>query len=289
MRIMKIAISFTLVLSLLLALSVSALAADTGYGQYIKLSKEPLDWVHITGTMPAIAGNPEVPIDDTAYLMPDDATLSISLPSGGTYFEGMSMLDFPAGSGDPGWNQPLVNERLYSDGLYTYRVYTSNGTQLEEFRYITKGYADKLTGLGFTITPAVEEEPSGFADVPADAYYADPVPRSSRFCGGLLGLRSRRTFRASPMWTRNSTTPRRPPGPGRTIWPTATPLPPMIPVPGSWPWSSCGSMSAAPTRPRLLLTTSPPVRSTGPWSRALPTAPAPRRFPPTPPAPGLRL
>ena len=118
MRIMKKAISFTLVLSLLLALSVSALAADAGYGQYIKLSKEPLDRVHILGTMPAIAGNPEVPIDDTAYLMPDDATLSISLPSGGTYFEGMSMLDFPAGSGDPGWDQPLVNERLYSDGLY---------------------------------------------------------------------------------------------------------------------------------------------------------------------------
>ena len=175
MRIMKKAISFALILSLLLALSVSALAADAGYGQYIKLSKEPLDRVHITGTVPAIAGNPEVPIDDTAYLMPDDATLSISLPSGGTYFEGMSMLDFPAGSGDPGWDQPLVNERLYSDGLYTYRVYTSDGTQLEEFRYITKGYADKLTGLGFTITTAVEEEPSGFADVPADAYYADPV------------------------------------------------------------------------------------------------------------------
>ena len=73
MRIMKKAISFALILSLLLALSVSALAADTGYGQYIKLSKEPLDWVHIVGTMPAIAGNPEVPIDDTAYLMPDDA------------------------------------------------------------------------------------------------------------------------------------------------------------------------------------------------------------------------
>ena len=45
---------------------------------------------------------------------------------------------------------------------------------MEEFRYITKGYADKLTGLGFTITPSTEE-PSGFADVPADAYYADPV------------------------------------------------------------------------------------------------------------------
>lgn len=175
MRIMKKAISVILALSLLMALSVSALAADTGYGQYIKLSKEPLDRVHIVGTMPAIAGNPEVPIDHTAYLMPDDATLSISLPSGGTYSEGMSMLDFPAGSGDPGLDQPLVNERLYSNGLYTYRVYTSDGTQLEEFRYITKGYADKLTGLGFSITTSAAEKPSGFTDVPADAYYAAPV------------------------------------------------------------------------------------------------------------------
>lgn len=175
MNILKKAISPTLVLSLLLALSVSVLAADDDYGQYIQLSKKPLEQVHIVGVMPAIAGNPEVPIDETAYLMPDDANLSISLPSGGTYFMGMAMLDFPAGTGEPFWDQPLVNERLYSDGLYTYQVYTSDETQLEEFRYITESYADKLTGLNFTISSIADESTSGFTDVSADAYYAEPV------------------------------------------------------------------------------------------------------------------
>lgn len=172
MKTVKKAVSLTLALTLLLAVSVCALAADN---QYIKLSKEPLDTVRIVGTMPAMAGNPEVPIDEIACLVPDDATLSITLPEGGTYFVGMAMLDFPAGSGDPGYDQPLIDQALYSDGRYTYRVYDSQGNMLEELNYITESYADKLTGLGFSITPASGEAAPVFDDVPADAYYADAV------------------------------------------------------------------------------------------------------------------
>lgn len=97
MKMLQKAVSVITAGAMVLTMSVSALAAE-----YIQLSQEPLDFVHITGEMPEMPGNPAVPIDETAYLMADDATLSISLPEGGTYSVGMAMLDFPAGSGDPG-------------------------------------------------------------------------------------------------------------------------------------------------------------------------------------------
>ena len=174
MRILKKVISFTLILTLLLALSVSAFATVSGFRRYIQLSKEPLDMVHIVGVMPAMPGSPEVPIDERAYLVPDDTTLSITLPEGGTYSAGMSMLDFPAGFGDPGFEEPLVNEPVYHDGLYTYQVYAGSA-QLEEFRYISQTYADKLTGLGFTITPEGEDGGPTFTDIAPGAYYTEPV------------------------------------------------------------------------------------------------------------------
>jgi hypothetical protein len=168
-------VSFILALTLLLTISVSAFAVNMSGYKYIKLSKEPLDMIHIVGNMPAIGTNPEVPIDEVAYLIPDDAKLSISIPEGGNYFMGMSMLDFPAGTGEPGYEQPLINEKVYSDGLYTYRVYDSQENMLEEINYITKGYSDQLMGLGFSITSVVEETVPSFEDVSDDAYYSDAV------------------------------------------------------------------------------------------------------------------
>ena len=174
MRILKKAISFPLVLTLLLALAVPASATVSGFRQYIQLSKEPLDLVHIVGTMPAAGSAPATAIDERAYLVADDATISITLPEGGTYSEGMSMLDFPAGYGDPGLTEPLVNQAVYHDGLYTYMVF-AGGIQVEEFRYITESYADKLTGLGFTITSEGENASPVFTDIAPGAYYTEPV------------------------------------------------------------------------------------------------------------------
>lgn len=182
MKTLKKAVSLTLALVLLLAVSLTARAVDISSYQYISLSKEPLDMVSIVGVTPAIAGNPEVPVSEIAYLVPDDATLSISLPEGGTYFVGMAMLDFPAGSGDPGYDQPLVNAPLSSDGRYTYIVYDSQGSVMEEFNFITQSYADQLAAQGFSITSTsdgpVDPPPQTeavFADVPLDAYYAGAV------------------------------------------------------------------------------------------------------------------
>ena len=175
MKMLQKAVSVITAGAMVLTMSVSALAAE-----YIQLSQEPLDFVHITGEMPEMPGNPAVPIDETAYLMADDATLSISLPEGGTYSVGMAMLDFPAGSGDPGYDQPLLNEPLRADGKYTYTVYDSQGNTVDEFVFITQNYADKLTGMGYSVVsvesgettePTVVPEPApAFTDVPADAY-----------------------------------------------------------------------------------------------------------------------
>ena len=73
MKMLQKAVSVITAGAMVLTMSVSALAAE-----YIQLSQEPLDFVHITGEMPEMPGNPAVPIDETAYLMADDATLSIS-------------------------------------------------------------------------------------------------------------------------------------------------------------------------------------------------------------------
>lgn len=175
MRIMKKAISLSIALTLLLVLTVSASATVSGFRQYIQPSREPLDTVHIVGTMPAMPGNPAVAIDERAYLVSDDTTISVTLPSGGTYSEGMSMLDFPAGYGDPGFTEPLVNRPVSHDGLYTYLVFDGAGVQVEEFRYITESYADKLTGLGFTITASAGASIPAFTDIAPGAYYTEPV------------------------------------------------------------------------------------------------------------------
>lgn len=175
MKILKKTLAIFLGVAMFLTVCIPALAVDLPAYKYIKLSKEPLDEVHVEGVMPPIAGNSEVVIDEIAYLMPDDATLSISLPQGGTYFVGMAMLDFPAGSGDPGFDQPLVNEKMYADGRYIYRVYDKDNNILEEFRYITKAYSQQLIDFGYTVTSLGEEQTLVFSDVPENSYYADTV------------------------------------------------------------------------------------------------------------------
>lgn len=205
MKMLKKAVSVIIAGAMTLTMSVSALAAE-----YIQLSKEPLDFVHITGEMPEMPGNPAVPIDETAYLMADDATLSISLPEGGTYFVGMAMLDFPAGSGDPGYDQPLRNEPLRADGKYTYMVYDSQGNIVDEFVFITQNYADKLTGMGYSIVSAESGETSepavvpegtpAFTDVPADAYYAEAVAWAVE--NGITSGTSATTFSPNDTCTR---------------------------------------------------------------------------------------
>ena len=205
MKMLQKAVSVITAGAMVLTMSVSALAAE-----YIQLSQEPLDFVHITGEMPEMPGNPAVPIDETAYLMADDATLSISLPEGGTYSVGMAMLDFPAGSGDPGYDQPLLNEPLRADGKYTYTVYDSQGNTVDEFVFITQNYADKLTGMGYSVVsvesgettePTVVPEPApAFTDVPADAYYADAVAWAVE--NGITSGTSATTFSPNDTCTR---------------------------------------------------------------------------------------
>ena len=205
MKLLQKAVSVITAGAMVLTMSVSALAAE-----YIQLSQEPLDFVHITGEMPEMPGNPAVPIDETAYLMADDATLSISLPEGGTYSVGMAMLDFPAGSGDPGYDQPLLNEPLRADGKYTYTVYDSQGNTVDEFVFITQNYADKLTGMGYSVVSVesgetteatvVPEPAPAFTDVPADAYYADAVAWAVE--NGITSGTSATTFSPNDTCTR---------------------------------------------------------------------------------------
>ena len=86
MKMLQKAVSVITAGAMVLTMSVSALAAE-----YIQLSQEPLDFVHITCEMPEMPGNPAVPIDEPAYLMADVATLPFSLPGGGTYSVGTAL------------------------------------------------------------------------------------------------------------------------------------------------------------------------------------------------------
>ena len=135
------------------------------------------------------------------------------------------------------------------------------------------GYAD-----GTPATTAVigggTATPTDFTDVAADAYYADavawavkegitsgtsaptrpaPEARSSPSCGGPPGRRIAASMITSATWLPTLTTPTLPDGPKRTAWPAVIRSPRTRPVPGRWPWSSCGATAEAPAPPTLAL------------------------------------
>ncbi len=140
---------------------------DLSGNKYLKVSKNPISWVHVVGTDGL--GND---CDIVVLLLADDTTVNITIPKGQESKGHFNFWGVAEASGDGANELESFSETAHSDGKYLYEF------QDESLAYITESYASHLTGKGYKVEKISAEEAARLlsqAEKPTDPDPADPV------------------------------------------------------------------------------------------------------------------
>ena len=140
---------------------------DLSGNKYLKVSKNPISWVHVVGTDGL--GND---CDIVVLLLADDTTVNITIPKGQESKGHFNFWGVAEASGDGANELESFSETAHSDGKYLYEF------QNESLAYITESYASHLTNKGYKVEKISAGEAARLlaqAEKPADPDPADPV------------------------------------------------------------------------------------------------------------------